>query len=117
MITVLNSNTESSQSKLNAVDLYLPLIWQLLNSLNNQAPVPIDRPLAFQWRGCLAEGLMFSNCKDIIFELIMTLHCRATLLYNSAAEMLVVDPTAVQAAGGRLREAAGIMHFLANNLV
>lgn len=120
MKNALNSSHGNSNSILAEIDSYIPLLWQLLNSLDNQDPVKIECPLRFVWKGAILIGIakldktVFS---DIIFDLIMSLHTKAIVLANLAAELTESDPGAVSTSAKFLREASAIMKYLASTLI
>lgn len=110
----------AARSIIDAIDVYLPLIWQLMTSLENQPPVRLECSLLFEWKGALntvQANLGFSAFPDIIYELIMMLHTKAIVLANYAAEILLGDVSASNQSGKHFREASGIMMFLAAQLI
>jgi len=120
MLVELASGSNSSSMRLSCLDIYLPLITNLLNSLNMQPPVAIEKQFSFEWRGafCAPEQMAYNQSNEMIFELGMVLHTKAVLHYNMAAEMLEGDvATNLQAAGQNLRIAAGIMRYLGTDLL
>jgi hypothetical protein len=110
-------NFSSLSLILSSVDEYLPFLWQLLDSLDRQEPVRLDTPLRFVWKGGISTLPEYHSYNQVIFELIMTIHAKGTLLSNFAREMVLSDPGSVNAAAKFLREASSIMNFLSTNLI
>jgi hypothetical protein len=102
---------------LQVLDEYLPLLWQLLDSLDRQPPVRLDSPLRFTWKGGVSTLPEYFSYNQVIFELILTLHSKGTLLSNLAREMVSSDPASVNSAAKFLREASSVMNFLSSNLI
>lgn len=110
----------NSMSTLETIDAYLPLLWQLFDSLERQEPVKVETPLRFVWCGSVIVNFPRLDSipyGDIIFELIMTLHSKGVVTANAAAEIAESDPSAVNTAAKCLREASAIMKFLASSLI
>lgn len=110
-------NFTSLSQILSFIDDYLPYLWQLLDSLDRQDPVRLDIPLRFVWKGGISTLPEYHCYNQVIFELIMTIHAKGTLLSNYAREMVLSDPGAVNAAAKFLREASNLMLFLSTNLI
>jgi hypothetical protein len=107
-------------SILATVDAYVPLLWQLLDSLDRQDPVKIETPLRFIWKGSVIQGFVKLDSivySDVIFDLIMSLHTKGVVTANLAAEIAESDPSAVNTAAKFLREASAIMTYLACTLI
>lgn len=105
----LGSSASTTVTRLQTVDAYLVFIQKLLDSLNNQAPVGIDKQLVFEWRGALSPPETFSMSNEIIYELGMVLHTKAMLHFQSAADAIALDmATNVTSGAQHLRIAAGI---------
>lgn len=102
---------------LTAIDVYLPVLWQLLDSLDRQDPVRVDVPLRFVWKGSISILPEYHCYNQVIFELIMTIHSKGILLANFAREMIISDSSSVNTAAKFLREASSIMNFLSTNLI
>lgn len=115
----LASPTSTNTMRLTCVDAYLPHVCNLLDSLNKQPPVPLEKQLIFEWVGAFApNALVFNQSSEVIFELGMVLHTKAILHYMVAFDMLQGDIISnVTAAGQNLRTAAGIMRHLAVELL
>ena len=114
------SNDHNSASLLADIDAYMPLIWQLLDSLDRQEPVKIETPLRFVWKGAIIRGFSKIDSTvftDVIFEVIMTLHTKAIVTANLAAELSESDPSAVNTAAKYLRQSSSIMKYLASSLI
>jgi hypothetical protein len=110
-------NYSSLSQILSSIDEYLPFLWQLLDSLDRQDPVRLDSPLRFVWKGGVSILPEYHSYNQVIFELIMTIHAKGTILSNYAREMVLSDPGSVNAAAKFLREASSIMNFLSTNLI
>jgi hypothetical protein len=102
---------------LQLLDEYLPLLWQLLDSLDRQPPVRLDSGLRFTWKGSISILPEYFSYNQVIFELILALHSKGTLLSNLAREMVNSDPGSVNSAAKFLREASSVMNFLSINLI
>lgn len=118
MLMELASPAGEYAMQLVCVDAYLPFISNLLDSLNGQPPVPIEKQMTFEWRGAFTAVENFSASNEIIFEVGMVLHTKAVLHYLIAYQSLTGDvATNVTTAGQHLRIAAGIMRYLALTLL
>ncbi len=119
MLVELSSPTNTASMRLTCVDAYLPLISNLLNSLNMQPPVTIEKQFLFEWRGAFnTDHNLYSQSSEMVFELGMVLHTKAVLHYHLAFEMLQGDIVSnLQAAGQNLKVAAGILRYLAMDLL
>lgn len=115
------SNLQSlSASRIVCLDNYIPIIFQLLESLNrSESDVFLDRRLVFEWRGGLNSTDVWNSYEEVIFDIIMALHTKSFIHYKYATELLAVELNAevfVQA-GKQFRLAAGIMFFLQSMLI
>lgn len=110
-------NYSSLSQVLISIDEYLPYLWQLLDSLDRQDAVRLDVPLRFTWKGGISSLPEAHSYNQVVFELIMTMHAKGTLLSNLAREMVLSDPGSVNTAAKLLREASSIMLFLSTNLI
>jgi hypothetical protein len=97
-----------------AVDAYLSDLWILINSLNGQPQVRLDRPLRFDW-----STYMYTNKKEMnassagmSFELMMTMHLKANLHYHLARSLVEADYRDVAEASKHLAQAAGLLSYL-----
>ena len=119
MLVELSSPTNTGSMRLSCVDAYLPLIASLLNSLNMQPPVTIEKQFVFEWRGAFnSDPNLYSQSSEMVFEVGMVLHTKAVLHYSLAYEMLQGDTVSnLQLAGQNLKTAAGIMKFLGQDLL
>jgi hypothetical protein len=116
----LHASNLNASSVLADIDAYVPLLWQLLDSLERQDPVKIETPLRFLWKGSVIRGFPKLDSivyTDVIFDLIMSLHSKGLVTANLAAEIAESDPSAVNTSAKYLREAAAIMKYLAATLI
>lgn len=120
MAMSLHSTSLNSSSLLADIDAYVPMLWQLLDSLDRQDPVKVETPLRFLWKGSVVRGFPRLDSivyTDVIFDLIMSLHTKGLVTANLAAEIAESDPTAINTSAKHLREAAAIMKYLAATLI
>lgn len=120
MLIELSSPNNAAALRMSCLDQYLPLITTLLTSLNMQPPVAIEKQFSFEWRGGFspAEQMAYHQSNEMIFELGMVLHTKAVLHYNIAVELLQGDVvTNLQVAGQNLRAGAGILRYMATELL
>ena len=120
MAVSLSSSALNASSLLADIDAYVPLLWQLLDSLDRQDPVKVETPLRFLWKGSVIRGfpkLDSTVYTDVIFDLIMSLHTKGLVTANLAAEIAQSDPSAINTSAKYLREAAAIMKYLAATLI
>mmetsp|Transcript_25306 Transcript_25306/g.42700 ORF Transcript_25306/g.42700 Transcript_25306/m.42700 type:complete len:504 (-) Transcript_25306:849-2360(-) len=116
----LRATNINSSSLLADIDAYIPLIWQLLDSLDRQDPVKVETPLRFIWKGAIIRGYSKMDntvFSDVIFDLIMSLHTKAIVMANLAAELTESDPNSVNTAAKHLRHSSSIMNYLASSLI
>ena len=91
MCAELSSDT-SSESKLRALDEYIPNIYYLLDSLMNQPPVEISKQFSFEWRGSITISNFPSIYQEIIYEVAMVLHSKVRRSVNAQA-WVIEQPT------------------------
>lgn len=116
----LESTSMNAISVLADIDSYVPLLWQLLDSLDRQDPVKVETPLRFIWKGSVVRGypkLDGTVYSDVIFDLIMSIHCKGLATANVAAEIADSDPSSINTSAKYLREASAIMKYLASTLI
>jgi hypothetical protein len=75
---ILQNHSTSFENKLLFVDNYLPLVYQLYESLlANGQPVKSDKELVFEWKLYLAPGNQPNfRSSDLQFEMMMLLHLK-----------------------------------------
>jgi hypothetical protein len=64
------------ESKLAAVDNYLPNILLLMNTLHSQDKITFDRTLTFEWKGTLHTDELYYKSAYITYEVLMVLHTK-----------------------------------------
>lgn len=64
------------ESKLAAVDNYLPNILLLMNTLQSQEKITFDKSLSFEWKGSLHTDETFYKSAYITYEVMMVLHTK-----------------------------------------
>jgi hypothetical protein len=67
------------ESKLAAVDNYLPNILLLMNTLHGQEKITFDRALTFEWKGTLHTDELYYKSTYITYEVLMVLHTKVFL--------------------------------------
>lgn len=109
----------SAADQLVLVDTYLVDVWNLVNSLNGQPPVKLDRQLQFDWICYLytSKKEMNATSTGISFELMMTMHLKACLHHHIAKLMIDSDFRNVAEASKHLCIATGVMNCLEVSLV
>jgi hypothetical protein len=94
-----------------AIDNYLPHLFRLMTSLNNQDPVPLDKALSFVWSSAVDHSEY--NFGELVFELSMALYAKAVMHQREAVRLLDVDRMGnLSAAGQQFLTAAGVMDYL-----
>lgn len=116
MAKELQSYSTPMEQKLSAIDTYFPLIFKLLESLANQPPVAIDRPIYFDWKGGVSNIDPFSSYTDFVYEVAMVLHTKAVLHYLIASEQ-AKEISGVNSAGQQFMIAASVLEYLATTLL
>ena len=61
-----------------SIDSYLPHLFRLLVSLNNQDPVPLDKTLSFTWQSAIDQSPY--SFPELVFELVMVLYTKVSIL-------------------------------------
>ena len=117
MVLEIRAVGSSSASKLSCVEQYIPLVFRLMESLNNQPAVVLDRVLLFEWKGALTTERDPARFEEIIYDLIMSLHAKAFLHYRIANELLSSDISSINVANSHFLDAAGVMKFLHTSLL
>jgi hypothetical protein len=116
MAKELQNYSSTYEAKLYSVDAYFPLIFKLLDSLANQPPVAIDRPIYFDWKGAVTIVDPFASYTDFVYEVSMVLHTKAILHYLIASDH-AKEVAGITTAGQHLMTAASVMDYLASNLL
>lgn len=116
-INKLNQQNTDLLSVISSIDCYLPLLFFLLNSLQNQNQVNVDFLLCFRWHGAITASPNITSSEVIIFDLINVIHTKAIAHYKVALNSLKNDNRNLNFAGQHLMTAAGVMRFLASDLI
>lgn len=109
-----DSSGSNPTDQLSLVDTYLEDLWTLVSSLNMQAQVKLDRPLRFDWACYLYTAAHETNASSagVTFELMMTLHLKASLHYHIARSDISTDYRNVSEASKHLCIASGVMSYI-----
>jgi len=117
----LNNEGVEPEGAVTALTEYIPDIYMLLDAINALPQnVPLQRTILFEWLGGfqqLNKSVKYSQSVDIAFEIIMALHAKSISLHILAKRMMDRDTKNSPDASKRLREAAGICKFMANDVI
>lgn len=66
----------SFEVKIKAAEDYIPLLYQLLDTMQNSPKLRLDKDLTFEWQGGICNKGEFFKSHDALYELIMVLHAK-----------------------------------------
>jgi len=118
--TIMTQELQSGSpnvAKISAIDNYVPYAFKLMESLNNQQSVYLDKAMEFDWRGGFTTCIERVKYREVIYDIIMALHSKAILHHRLAAEIVLSDINNVGQSSQHLRIAAGIMEFINQSLL
>eukprot|EP01040_Poterioochromonas_malhamensis_P015152 gene15152-16915_t len=120
VVNLVGSNAPLEQ-RIKAVDDYLPHLYLLYESIvahQGGAGLKADKELVFEWRCYLApNNLPHFKSSDLVFEIMMTLHLKASLHYFLARHLLDLDLiSSLTEAGKQLVTASGVLDYIEANI-
>lgn len=102
--------------KIQAIEAYISNLFKLMDSLNNQPPVYIDRPMVFDAYPMLAtERMAYCEYNETIYGIICALADSAVLHYNYGIQLSKGGD--VISAAKEFTKSAELMQYLELNLI
>jgi hypothetical protein len=110
------SSRASPMRIVQAIDGYVPFLFKLMTSLNNQDPVPLDKAMTFEWNSAVDDAVYLFP--ELVFEIAMCLYAKGILHQREAVRLLEVDRIGnLSLAGQQFLAAAGVLDYLGATLL
>lgn len=82
MINTLYSTAGAYEQKIKAIEAYMLLVFKLHDAFGAQK-IQLDKELSFEWRGSVTDKPDFFRSSDVLFELLLVLHSKVTVVHVS----------------------------------